>query len=235
MIKAVLFDLDGTLLPMDQDRFTARYFPLLTKKLEPYGIDPEDIIDALWKGTYLMVTNDGSRTNEAVIWDYFAQRYGEDFRRMKPVFEEFYGNEFAQAKDITTFQPKAQETVRRLKDAGVRLILATNPIFPVVATNLRIEWAGLSPSDFELITTYENFNYCKPNPEYYSEILRRCGLKAEDCLMVGNDVSEDMVATKLGMRTFLVKDCLINKKDIDTSGMPQGDFDDLSTYLDINL
>ncbi len=232
MLKAVLFDLDGTLLPMDQDEFTKTYFPHLTKKLAPYGFEPSDLIDALWKGTGLMVANDGSRTNEEVFWNYFTDRYGKDSAKYRDVFLDFYGHEFSEARKVCSVEPLAKPTVERLKDAGVRLILATNPIFPKVATELRITWAGLDPSDFELVTTYENSCYSKPNPEYYRDILKRCGLKAEDCLMVGNDVGEDMVAAKLGMRTFLSTGCLINRKGDDISGFRRGTFSDLSAYLD---
>ena len=41
MIKTVLFDLDGTLLPMDQDNFVKAYFKNLAIKLAPHGYDPQ--------------------------------------------------------------------------------------------------------------------------------------------------------------------------------------------------
>ena len=40
-IKMILFDLDGTLLPMDQNHFVKTYFGALAKKLAPLGYDPE--------------------------------------------------------------------------------------------------------------------------------------------------------------------------------------------------
>ena len=111
------------------------------------------------------------------------------------------------------------------------MALATNPLVPAIATESRIRWAGLEPSDFELYTTYENSGFCKPNPDYYKNILDRIGCTAEECLMVGNDVAEDMVARTLGMGVFLLTDCLINKNNSDISGYPQGDFDTLKSYL----
>ena len=118
-----------------------------------------------------------------------------------------------------------------LKDAGVRVALATNPLFPAVATESRIRWAGLEPEDFELFTTYENIGFCKPNLDYYREILRRMDLAPEDCLMVGNDVGEDMVAERLGMRVFLLTDCMINKDSADINAWPHGGFAALTEYL----
>jgi FMN phosphatase YigB (HAD superfamily) len=110
-------------------------------------------------------------------------------------------------------------------------VLATNPLFPAVATESRIRWAGLAPGDFALYTTYENIGCCKPNLAYYAEILRRMALVGSECLMVGNDVGEDMVAETLGMKVFLLTDCLINKDDADITRWPHGGFDDLMAYL----
>ena len=122
-----------------------------------------------------------------------------------------------------------------LKAEGIRVALATNPIFPAVATESRIRWAGLSPEDFELYTTYENIGYCKPNLDYYREILRRLNLTAEDCMMVGNDVREDMVAAQLGMETFLLTDCVINPEGVPVELWPHGGFATLQDYLKENL
>ena len=170
-IQAVFFDLDGTLLPMDQDEFTRGYFKLLAAKVAPHGYEPKQLIDAIWAGTAAMVENDGSRRNEEVFWGEFAKIYGEEALADKPLFDEFYANEFENAKQLCPCNPKAAEAVLLLKGMGFRLVLATNPLFPAVGTEARIRWAGLSPKDFELYTTYENSRYCKPNLDYYWEIL----------------------------------------------------------------
>ena len=231
MLKAVLFDLDGTLLPMDQDAFVDRYFSLLCKKMAPCGYEPKALIKAVWGGTNAMVTNDGSCRNEEAFWRFFLGVYGEQARAHIPLFEEFYANEFRQAKALCGFTPKARETVRLVRDLGLRAILATNPLFPAVATRSRIRWAGLEPENFEFVTTYENSSTCKPNPDYYREILQKRGLKPEDCLMVGNDTGEDMIAQSLGMKVFLLTDCLINRKGEDPERWPHGSFEELGAYL----
>lgn len=226
-IKAVLFDLDGTLLPMDQDLFTKGYFKLLAKKLAPLGYLPEELTAAIWKGTGAMVRNDGQRRNEEAFWNAFSQTYGEDVRKDEPVFNEFYGNEFQQAKECCGYNPKAAEAVRTIKEMGFRTALATNPIFPAIATESRIRWTGLEPEEFEFYTTYEDIGYCKPNPNYYMEVAKRIGLKPEECLMVGNDVTEDMVAETIGMQVFLLTDCMINREDKDISAFRHGSFPEL--------
>lgn len=229
--RAALFDLDGTLLPMDQDEFTKGYFKLLVKKLAPHGYEPEALIRAIWHGTGAMVKNGGCRSNEEVFWEDFARVLGPEALKDKPLFESFYANEFRQAQPLCGFAPQAAEVISLLRGAGIRTVLATNPIFPAVATDIRIRWAGLQPEDFELITTYENIGYSKPNPDYYRELLRRLDLRAEDCVMVGNDVDEDMIAAKLGMGVFLVTDCLINKSGQSVDQYPHGNFDGLIRFL----
>ncbi len=230
-ITTVLFDLDGTLLPMDQDEFTKVYFGLLAKKLAPYGYAPKQLVDAIWAGTAAMVGNDGKRRNEAVFWDCFQERFGPKVYEDLPVFEDFYTNEFAGAKAACGFNPEAARSVRAIRHSGCRVVLATNPLFPSVATQARIRWAGLEPEDFEFYTTYENSSFCKPNLEYYREILARLNVGPAECLMVGNDVAEDMVARKLGMRVFLLTDCLLNKEGQDITRFPRGSFPELMEYI----
>ena len=232
MIKNILFDLDGTLLPMDQDKFANGYFSRLVKKLAPLGYDPKKTVDGIWAGTAAMVKNNGDCTNEQAFWNKFGEIFGEKAIKDKPVFDEYYRVEFQDVKTDCGFNTQAAGTVKKLEKDGFKLILATNPIFPAVATESRIKWAGLDKDDFLLYTTYENSHYCKPNPDYYREICEKLSLNPTECLMVGNDVEEDAAAEKLGMRVFLLTDCLINKKGKDISGYPHGGFKELTEYTD---
>lgn len=231
-LTTILFDLDGTLLPMDQDTFVKGYFSLLAKKLSVAGYDPLQLINSVWTGTSAMIQNDGNKTNEAVFWDKFVELYGATILNDLPLFESFYETDFEKAQQFCGQNPQAAETVLKLKKMGYQLVLATNPIFPAIATQTRTKWVGLDVSDFELVSTYENFSYCKPNLAYYQDILKRLNLKSEECLMVGNDVSEDMVAEKLGIKVFLLTDCLINKDNLDINQFPHGNFDDLMAYIE---
>ena len=231
-IKMILFDLDGTLLPMDQDAFTGGYFKLLAAKVAHRGYETRALVDGIWAGTAAMVRNDGSCTNEEAFWKRFAGIFGERVYADKPLFDEFYRVDFQQAQAFCGMNPAAAQTVAHAKARGLRVALATNPLFPSFATESRIRWAGLEPGDFELYTTYENSRHCKPNPDYYRDVIKALGVRAEDCLMVGNDADEDMIAETIGMQVFLLTDCLINKKDRDISAWPHGGFDDLNAFID---
>ena len=230
-INTILFDLDGTLLPMDQEKFVNGYFKMLAAKLAPYGYEPQQLINAILAGIEAMIKNDGSQLNEDAFWKRFVEIYGDKVLTDKPVFEDFYKNEFQDARSFCGFNPKAAETVRSLKDKGYRVVLATNPLFPSIATESRIRWAGLEPSEFDLYTTYENTSYCKPNLDYYRDILKRINCRPEECLMVGNDVGEDMVVEALGMQVFLLTDCLINTQKKDITAYPHGSFEQLLSML----
>lgn len=216
---------------MDQEEFTRGYFKLLAEKFALYGYEKKKLIESVWAGTAAMVGNNGVCSNEEVFWKRFADIYGEKAVTDKSLFEEFYEKEFAGAKVYCGYNPKAAKAVQKIKKMGLRLALATNPIFPAVATETRIRWAGLEPSDFELYTTYENIGFCKPNPAYYWEIIDRLKVNPKECLMVGNDVTEDMAAREIGMRVYLLTDCLINKERKDINQFPRGSYHKMLKFI----
>lgn len=230
-MKTVLFDLDGTLLPMEQDAFTKAYFGALSTKLAPHGYEPKPFIGAVLKSVNAMVANDGARTNEQVFWCEFADILGDRVIADKKYFDEFYEVEFNDLKSASGFNEKAGATVKALKARGCKIVVATNPVFPITAQKARLRFAGVDVRDVDYITSYENSHYCKPNIEYYSEILREINCSADECLMVGNDVDEDMIAERLGLRVFLLTDCMINRSGKDISRYARGGFDELNGFI----
>lgn len=231
-IKAVLFDLDGTLLPMDQEIFIKTYMSKISSRLSRHGYEPKQLVDSIMRGTYDMILNSGPMTNEQVFWECFCRIYGEQALGDMEHFDAFYVEQFDSVAEVCGYTPKACEVVSEIKALGLRMALATNPVFPRIATEKRVAWAGLSVDDFDLLTTYENSYSSKPSLAYYSDVARRMGVEPEECLMVGNDVSDDMVARDLGMKVFLLTDCLINKEGKDISVYPSGSFDELVKYIE---
>ncbi len=231
-ITTVLFDLDGTLLPMDQAVFAKTYFTAIATHLQPYGYEFQPTIEGIWACTRAMMKNTGAENNETVFWRNFADLFGERVYADRPIFDEFYEKKFDDVAASCGFDPRAAEVIRHVKAKGLRAVQATNPIFPAIATHKRMAWAGVDYRDFDLYTTYENSRRCKPNLDYYRDIMDTLGVCPEACVMVGNDVGEDMIAAELGMKVFLLTDCLINRKDADISGYPQGGFDELLAFID---
>lgn len=235
-MKAVFFDLDGTLLPMDQEEFVKSYLGLLGKRLVPKGYEFEKFAKVMWAGVGAMVKNDGTCTNEERFWKVFVEAFGERSLADKPFIDEFYHKEFNKVQAVCGFHAMAKEIVELVKEKGLLPVLATNPLFPHTATENRMRWAGLEPEMFAVYTTYEDCHFCKPNPKYYLELLEKLNLKPEECIMVGNDFEEDIVPTKaLGMKTFLLTDCLINKNEADISNCEHGDFAALKKYMEETL
>lgn len=225
--KAILFDLDGTLLPMDQEIFTKAYLKLLSGYLEPYGFEPKPFINAMWSGIGAMLKNAGAETNDKAFWRAFENTIGRSMPEYFPLFDMFYKNEFDSLKTTCGAKPESGALIKTLKGKGYRLVLATNPVFPFEAYKKRTAWTGVDINDFELVTTYENSHYCKPQSGYYAEILNKIGCAASECLMVGNDVSDDMPAADIGIDVFLLPEYIINNTEKSVEDFPHGNFDDL--------
>ncbi len=205
MIKAILFDLDNTLLPMDEDKFTKGYFAILCKKLEPFGYNSETLVNTIWAGTNAMIKNDGTITNEEAFWRVFEKQYGERSLKDKKVFDEFYQVDFSNTKMFCGENECAKQVVDMAKARGFKTILSSNPIFPKLAMVTRAGFVGLGEQDFDYITSYENSHYSKPNPKYFEEILKINNLKPDEVILFGNSQEEDIQpATSIGIKSYLV-------------------------------
>lgn len=228
--SSILFDLDGTLLPMDNDEFTKGYLGLLSAHLAPRGYKSEELIGAMWRGVAAMVTNDGSCLNGDRFWKVFSGLIGEHVYDDIPFFDEFYSNEFYSAASFCQPTPLAKAAVDVARAKADKVVLATNPFFPAVAVESRLTWAGLKTDDFDLITHYGNSRYCKPSTEYYTEIAKELSVGPSECLMIGNNAKEDILASqKAGMSAFLLTDCLICEGEL--PDCPRGSFEELLEFL----
>ncbi len=212
MINTILFDLDGTLLGMKNEEFENKYFHFMAMKFREYN-KPEELIKIIWDSTNYMVKNSNGIS-------YNNERFFERFNTLiKPEhrdayyhgFIDFYNKEFDYVKDTTFQMFHMLESVGILKEKGYEIIIATNPLFPEIAVNKRIDWAGLTLSDFKYITNFEACRFCKPSLGFYEEVLNTVNKKPENCLMVGNDMLEDMIAKEIGLVTYLVEDCIIER------------------------
>lgn len=232
MKDTILFDLDGTLLPMDQETFIRAYFTQLVKRFAPLGYTKEELIDGVWKGTYAMIGNDGTMTNRERFWQVFSARIPRNLDGLEEQMNDFYGREFDAVREIAHPNGLARPIIDTLKAKGYTLILATNPVFPPVAVKTRLGWIDLKPEDFSLVTTYDNSRFCKPNPRYFEEILKTIGKTPDQCRMIGNNTSDDMSAATLGVEPFLVTDFLENEKQLDLAAFPHGTLEDVKNWAE---
>lgn len=232
-VDTVLIDLDGTLIPMDQAAFIRAYREELARFLRARGWeDARAAIDALMRSVFLMIQNDGGATNRERFWAAFEAAQGVRVRALEAELDGFYGRGggFDAVRRVLGPARDVRGLLALLRRGGRTVYLATNPIFPAVAVRTRLAWIGLTEADFAGVTTYENSRYCKPNPAYYREILRRLGAAPARCLMIGNNPSDDMSALEAGLSGYLVTDYLENERGLPVEPYRHGTFAELMAF-----
>ena len=203
-IKAILFDLDGTLLDVDLDKFIPQYLNLLAQSVA-HIISPKKFISKILMASKAIEENNGKHINDDVYADICFPLEGYSRKEIQPFIDKFYENDFSQLRKYTKKKPEAKEIVQIVFDKGYDVVIATTPLLPATAIEQRLEWAGVANFPYRLITTIENSHSTKSLTHllYYEQILDRIGYPAESCLMVG-DEDKDMIAKRLGMQTFLI-------------------------------
>lgn len=238
--RAICFDLDGTLLPMDIDVFMNEYFQRIAKFAGERGLDAELFMKALKSGTKAMVMNESDEVEKDVFWSEFARVYDEDHLAgaqmtlddVKDIADDFYKDDFRNIGDGFEPNPLVAKTVDLLIKKGYPLVLTTMPMFPLAAVCHRLDWAGVDPASFQRITTYENSKSVKPRQTYYAENLAAMGLHGDEVLMVGNNTIEDLAFMDLGADAYLVTDWLLNSNDFDISKVRHGSFEDFAIWCE---
>ena len=233
MLKAVLFDLDNTLILFEEEKFLMGYYPVLSARFA--GLFPDgQFAESLMKATVVLRNNDGSKSNRELFLGAFCEGLNVSRDDVWSRFEQFFSLDFDMFKDSVTAAPGAEEAFRHVKERGLKIVVATNPIWPLVVQKKRLIWAGLGAVGIDLITHIDNMSFCKPHLGYFRQICQLIGVKPGECLMVGDDPANDMVAAKAGMRTFQTTDSRaysrrpleLSKQVIgnDLEGIPPADF-----------
>jgi FMN phosphatase YigB (HAD superfamily) len=203
LLKAVLFDLDNTLIRFDEREFFEAYIPMISTVFSDM-MPPETLITKLLLSTQMLVNNNGQMSNAEYFMSSFSEGYEGYKEEIWKRFIKFYETEFDEFRSLVSVILGVREVFTNLRGKGVKLVIASNPIWPQVVQMKRLSWAGLGDWNFELVTSIENMSYCKPHIEYYLEVCQKISEKPKGCLMVGNDPVNDLVVAKIGMKTFLV-------------------------------
>jgi FMN phosphatase YigB (HAD superfamily) len=207
MIRALLLDLDDTLLGNDLDTFMAGYFALLSAYARP-RFDEKAFLKHLLLATQTVINDtDSTTTNDAVFWRSFEALTGGKRAELEPFFQGFYETEFRWLRASTVMRPAAATVVRTALDHGLAVVIATNPLFPRAAIEQRLEWAGIPAANhpYALVTAYENMHATKPQQAYYHEIVAAVGCAPHEALMVGDDWKNDIApAAAAGLHTYWI-------------------------------
>ncbi|MCR6096424.1 HAD family hydrolase [Salipaludibacillus agaradhaerens] len=231
MIKAILFDLDGTLLPMDTEAFISTYMSELAARVS-HIVSPDIFTKALWNGTKAMMSDTNSTiTNEKVFEAVFLKETGLKKEDIWPELDEFYITTFPSFSYLCHSQPIARHIVEEAVKKQYKIAVATNPVFPKAAIHHRLEWAGISDMPFDLVTVYEESTFTKPHKQYFESIAQQLDVHPSECVMVGNDKQEDMAASLSGMKTFLIEGCVIDRGKPQYAIDAKGSLDDFFLML----
>lgn len=230
MIKNIIFDLDGTLINTLQNEFNKKYFESLSVKLMNQGYDSKLLSFTVMEGISLMLKNDGSKTNEDVFWEHFENKIKIKKEDIISIFNDFYNNEYEQLNICIKRINISSKAINILKNKGYNLILATNPLFPKIAIEKRMKWGNINSKYFSYITSYENSSYCKPNINYYKQIIEKNNLKIEETLMFGNDLIEDFVVEKIGISCYIITDNMVNVKHMEEC-TKKGDYNEFLSFI----
>jgi FMN phosphatase YigB (HAD superfamily) len=219
MLKAVLIDLDNTMILFDEIAFYQRYM----ERIVPFfdGLVPaEQFRDRLLRGIRGLLQNNGEMVNQEMFLNIFCDGYEDRRQAIWERFMAFYLTEYEKIAIDVKIPPGLQDVLDALRSWNLAVVVATNPLFPEIAQIKRMAWGGLDPQRFDGVTHMENSNYVKPRKEYYRQICDRMGLPPECCLMVGNDQINDMVAGTLGMKTYLTTESEVFDYGAVTKGRP---------------
>jgi len=233
MLRTILFDLEGTLVQFEFDDFIGAYLGAISSKVVQL-VDTRVFVVQLLASTEEMVKSlDPARTNREVFTDHFFPGLGRTADELMPAIDAFYDEDFPGLREALGVKPHplARPMIQGLIDRGYEVVIATNPVFPANAIEERMRWGGLDGLPYRHVTSYETSHFCKPNTEYYAEILDVVGKSPQECMMVGNDMCEDLVAGELGITTYLVEDYMLDRGPYRGTPDHLGRFEDLTRFL----
>ena len=207
MIKTLLFDLDGTLLDLDENEFVRAYTQRLAMHMEP-RFAPERFGRALMSGVHAMTQNlDAARSLKTVFGERFYAELGTSEAEQDAELRRFYSQSFPALRTHSRPLPLARTVMQWAQQAGLEVAIATNPLFPHTAVSQRLEWAGVGEAEFSyrLVTSYECAHFAKPTAEYWAEVLAVLGRRPAEVMVIGNDYALDIApAMQLGATAYWV-------------------------------
>lgn len=198
MIKAVLFDMDGTLV--DSERLGRRSW--LTAAAER-GVG--DVVDDALITSFVGITRDSALDRLTALLGSRAEaealfcRHEELHRGME--------------KGELALLPGAREALVALRRRGVHLGLATSTRRANATARLQLPQIDLYGL-FDTMTFGDEVAHGKPEPDIYLEAARRAGVEPEECAVVEDSPNGVRSGHAAGMRVYLVPDTVEPTEEI---------------------
>jgi HAD superfamily hydrolase (TIGR01549 family) len=209
MIKAILLDLDNTLIINPDDTFAKAYLGLAEPFFSQYlGIaTSRELLSGIVQT--LSQPRSGEVSNIQHIYNQFQHYTDAPLAKIQATLELFFQNVYPRLATCVAPIPFARDCVIALQDDGYAVVIATNPLYMKTAITQRMIWGQLPLENYALITHAENMHFAKPDPAYYAEIVARVGIEPDEALLIGDNPLNDIQAAQaVGLNTFHVADTL---------------------------
>ncbi|GAB4469614.1 MAG: hypothetical protein Kow00124_04950 [Anaerolineae bacterium] len=209
MIRAVLLDLDDTLVQSDTLPFFETYLGLLGEYAAVLA-PPEDFIRGMLAdfNTILGEYRPMATLSERLL-DRLARRFNVGAAALQDLFDVFYAHRYPLLRDRVRPRPASRRLLDHLfgRRPAYQVVVATNPGLPYAAIRQRMEWGEIGPDryPFALITTLEEMHFGKPSADYFAEITARLDVEPGEAIMVGDDWDSDVVgAAAAGLHVYWI-------------------------------
>jgi FMN phosphatase YigB (HAD superfamily) len=202
-LTTLLFDLDGTLVTLKRRGMELRFMLRAFRRFGP-AIRPWRFRRAFWQAAERLQAHDTDKTNYQVFLETLGTHSRVDLPALDGIVRDFLVHDFPHLSDRFVPISGARETLELARRLHYRVVLATNPVWPLAAVQARLRAGGLADFAFDFISHSEVMTCCKPTTRYYRQLLERLDARGEECLMIGNDPRKDLPAKDAGIRTFLI-------------------------------
>lgn len=198
MYKAVIFDLDGTLLDSLNDILF-----VLNDTLTHFGL-PQ--ITRMQAQSYI-----GNGARELVR----LAIGGENAHRLDEILS-YYKEQYAKSdNELSRIFDGEDEALKVLKGAGVKLAILTNKPH---AAAMRANEIFFKKYAFDCIFGQTDGVPLKPNPQAVYKIIEQLGVKKEECLFVGDGEADVLTAKNAGLNCVSVLWGYRSKAQLEAAG-----------------
>jgi HAD superfamily hydrolase (TIGR01549 family) len=211
MIKAILLDMDNTLLHNPDVAFAKAFIEAANAYFQRnWGYDG---FRSSYRRAIQQMNEIGRLATDQTNYDFILKAFAEDTglpeHEIDAHMRRFFDTDYQQLEACVQPVTGAAELIAYLKSLDYAVVIATNPIYPAEAIRQRLRWAGLVDAfdHYSFVTHAENTHFAKPNPAYYAEILGRIGIEPDETVFIGDSLKNDMIpAQTIGIQTFHIQD-----------------------------
>jgi putative hydrolase of the HAD superfamily len=195
MVKAIIFDLDNTLIDFMKMKHMSIEAAASAMVDAGLNIEKGEIIKKL-----VSLYDKYGWEEQSIFQKYLTAEAGKvDYRILANAINAYRR---VRSGFLEPF-PHVVKTLIGLKERGLRLAIVTDA--PALKAWLRLTAMKID-NFFDVVVTFEDTKELKPSPKPFEVALKKLGLKPKDCLMVGDMIERDIKgAQKLGMKACFAK------------------------------